>query len=328
MSESSAPISRFEERGQQQEEHVHGASCGHGHDDTAVNELYSPPLTETERAWQDIARAAYPGDRIAANMPDISKQSLNEMLGLSPNAQMAVPYTNLGKPNLPGAGRSTIDWDALSRGETVVISPINPLPNRPMTNLDFRRPGNLDVRPGGALEIPRLGGPDVRNGTGARLLDPVQDRNILSRVPDALYIGQKGTVTSTRNRSGESQEYWLAGDAARAFAKAQEMLAAKGKQIVVEGKNGAGRTVDTQTEIYNRSHGGRGFAAGKPTSSNHTRGNAMDVANYQDPDVKRALLAVGWRQGDSRGPIANDLHHFSFAGTPQSEGPRRPHRRR
>jgi D-alanyl-D-alanine dipeptidase len=156
----------------------------------------------------------------------------------------------------------------------------------------------------------------------------VQDSNILSRVPDALYIGQKGTITSTRNRGGETQEYWLAGDAARAFAKAQEILAAKGKQIIVEGKNGAGRTVDTQTEIYNRSRGGRGFAAGKPTSSNHTRGNAMDVANYTDPDVKRALLAVGWRQGDSRGPIANDLHHFSFAGTSQSQDQRRPNRRR
>lgn len=159
------------------------------------------------------------------------------------------------------------------------------------------------------------------------MLEPVQDRNVLARVPDALYIGQKGTVTSTRNRAGETQDYWLAGDAARAFAKAQEMLAEKGKHIIVSNKNGAGRTVDTQTEIYSRSRGGKNFVAGKPTASNHTRGVAMDVSNWQDPDVKRALIAVGWRQGDSRGPIANDLHHFSFAGTPQNVPHRRPNRR-
>ncbi len=328
MSESSAPLSRFAANEHQPEEHVHSAGCSHDHDDTPEAETLLPKLTDTEAAWQNIARAAWTqSEMTAANMPDISKQSLNEMLGLdfNPNTQVAVPYTNLGNPNLQGSGRSTIDWDALSRGETVVI---NPVPNRPARNLDLRVPGIPDIRPGGAIEFPRLNVPDLRSGAGARLLDPVQDRNILSHVPDALYIGQKGTITSTRNRGGETQEYWLSGDAARAFAKAQEILAAKGKQIIVSGKNGAGRTVDTQTEIYNRSRGGTSFAAGRPTSSNHTRGNAMDVSNYTDPDVKRALLAVGWRQGDSRGPIANDLHHFSFAGTPQSQEQRRANRRR
>ncbi len=323
MSESSAPLSRFGAHEHQPEEHVHSDACSHGHDDAADDARLSSPLTDTEKAWQEIARAAWTqGDRTAANMPDISKQNLNDMLGLG--AITAVPYTNLGNPNITGTGRSTIDWDALSRGETVVI---NPLPNRPVTNLDLRRPGNINIRPGAALEIPRLNGPDARNGAGARILDPVQDRAVLARVPDALYIGQKGTVTSTRNRAGETQDYWLSGDAARAFAKANEILAPKGKQIIVESKNGAGRTVDTQTEIYNRSRGGRSFAAGAPTSSNHTRGNAMDVANWKDPDVKRALLAVGWRQGDSRGPIANDLHHFSFAGTNQNLAQRRQNHR-
>ncbi|MBS1999497.1 MAG: hypothetical protein JSS86_24385 [Cyanobacteria bacterium SZAS LIN-2] len=142
----------------------------------------------------------------------------------------------------------------------------------------------------------------------------VHDPKILSRVPDAKLIGASGVVTSMANRRGEVQQYWLASDAAHALNQANQMLAAKGKQVLLEGKNAAGRTVDTQTEIYTRSHGGKTFAAGAPTSSNHTRGRALDIANYQDPDVARALKAVGFRQGDSHGPIKGDEHHFSFAG--------------
>lgn len=159
--------------------------------------------------------------------------------------------------------------------------------------------------------------PDGLSDRAARLLQPVTDRRILAQVPDAMYIGQGGKVTSTGNRAGERQEYWLAGDPARAFARAQEMLAAKGKSIIVSDKNGAGRTVDTQTEIYTRSKGGSSFAAGKPLASNHVRGNAMDVQNYRDPDVFAALKAVGFRQGDSRGPIKNDEWHFSWGGNPR-----------
>lgn len=145
-------------------------------------------------------------------------------------------------------------------------------------------------------------------------LQRVNDPEILARVPDAKYIGPSGRITSMDNRAGEIKPYWLAADAANAFAEANEMLAAKGKRIILQGKNAAGRTVDTQTEIYTRSNGGKSFAAGAPTSSNHTRGRALDIANYQDPDVARALKAVGFRQGDSRGPIKGDEHHFSFPG--------------
>ncbi len=317
MTESTAPSHNFSPQDRQR---------------SPEREVLSAPHADADETWQNIARAAWTQtEMLAATMPEISKQNMNEMLGLNfnPGARAAVPYTGLTNFESPGSRKGLIDWEALSRGESVVI---NPLPTRQTTGLDPRNQG--------LLNIPRIGGPEIgRPGDqalgpqfgspGGKLLEPVRDPSVLSRVPDALYIGQKGTVTSMRNRGGEQQEYWLAGDAARAFAKAQEILATKGKQIVVSDKNGAGRTVDTQTEIYNRSNGGRGFAAGKPTSSNHTVGRAMDVSNYTDPDVKRALLAVGWRQGDSRGPIANDLHHFSFAGSPQSEGPqRRPGRRR
>lgn len=145
-------------------------------------------------------------------------------------------------------------------------------------------------------------------------LQKVHDPEVLARVADAKYIGPSGRVTSMDNRAGEIKPYWLAADAANAFAEANEMLAAKGKRIILQGKNAAGRTVDTQTEIYTRSNGGKSFAAGAPTLSNHTRGRALDIANYQDPDVARALKAVGFRQGDSRGPIKGDEHHFSFPG--------------
>ncbi len=311
MPESTAPQPRF---------------AAQEHDHSHETEHFAASPTETDDAWQNIARAAWAqGAMSGNNMPDISKQSLNEMLGLNFNPNTTGGFTDrpMTQTSLPG-GKSLIDWEALSRGETVTITPISPAPNRPAAGLDPRWPG-IPVRPE-VREGRENGkfGPNVFGGS-ARLLEPVRDQAVLARVPDALYIGQKGTVTSTRNRGGETQEYWLAGDAARAFAKAQEILAAKGKQIIVSDKNGAGRTVDTQTEIYHRSQGGRGFAAGKPTSSNHTIGRAMDVSNWKDPDVKRALLAVGWRQGDSRGPIANDLHHFSFAGSPQQDGPPRRH---
>lgn len=330
MSESSSPLPRFAVH---EHNHAHSHDHSHEHDQTAAPEKdpFALSVADTEAAWQSIARAAWTqGERPGSTMPDIRNQSLNEMLGLNfnPNTRTATPYTSLTNRGRPDASQSVIDWSALSRGETVVINPIASLPNRPITPADMRRPPNSDRYSPGNLEIPRLGGPDIRNNSGARLLDPVRDPAILSRVPDALYIGQRGKVTSTRNRAGETQDYWLSGNAARAFAKANEILAPKGKQIIVEDKNGAGRTVDTQTEIYNRSNGGRSFKAGAPTSSNHTRGNAMDVANHNDPDVKRALLAAGWRQGDSRGPIANDLHHYSFPGVAPQDAPRRSNHRR
>jgi hypothetical protein len=149
------------------------------------------------------------------------------------------PSTRCRRDNL-------LDWDHVNK-ELILPS---------TQRQDIRNPGDRSQ-----LATPL----DFGTGTSKRLLEPVTDRAVLARVPDALYIGQKGTVTSTRNRAGETQEYWLSGDAAKAFARAQEMLAAKGKQIIVSDKNGAGRTVDTQTEIYTRSRNGRGFAAGRPS---------------------------------------------------------------
>lgn len=295
--------------------------------------LAGPSESDANEAWRNISRAAWTRNEMtAASMPDISQQSLNEMLGLSARPGERPPGARYAALSDTTGSRSMIDWNALAAGKTITI---NPLPERQMTGM---QPGRriAALPPSGMMDAqfardraPSNGALDLNAGGGRKLLEPVQDQAVLSRVPDALYIGQRGTVTSMRNRGGESQEYWLSGNAAKAFARAQEMLAEKGKQIIVSDKNGAGRTVDTQTEIYTRSRNGRGFAAGRPTESNHTRGNAMDVSNWQDPDVKRALLANGWRQGDSRGPIKGDLHHFSFAGTRSQDAPEptRPTRR-
>lgn len=172
------------------------------------------------------------------------------------------------------------------------------------------------------IKIPEVKAPDDRlpevakeAGGPPKMLDKVTDPAILKQVPDALYIGQEGTVTSTRNRKGETKPYWLSGDAAKALADANKILEPLGKKVVLESKNSAGRTIDTQTEIYQRSNGGTSFAAGAPTKSNHVRGRAMDIANHEDKDVRRALLAVGFKQGDSRGTIAGDEHHWSFPGS-------------
>ncbi len=172
------------------------------------------------------------------------------------------------------------------------------------------------------VKIPEVKAPDDRlpevakeTGGPPKMLDRVTDPAILKQVPDALYIGQEGTVTSTSNRKGETKPYWLSGDAARALADANKILEPLGKKVVLESKNSAGRTIDTQTEIYQRSKGGTTFAAGAPTKSNHVRGRAMDIANHEDKDVRRALLAVGFKQGDSRGTIAGDEHHWSFPGS-------------
>lgn len=303
--------------------------CDHDQTAAAAKENFAvAPLNSTEEAWQNIARASWtPGTSIGESllknngtMPEISRQSLDQMLGLSfdPNIRPAAAHRQIG---LPQQQNSAIDWDKLARGEVVTIHPAvfrpAPLPgmNQGRSELPDLRRGRPEINRGNELFVPPLDGTK-------RLLEPVRDQAVLSRVPDALYVGQKGLVTSMSNRRGEQQDYWLAGEAARAFARAQEMLAAKGKSIQISGKNGAGRTVDTQTEIYSRSRGGTTFVAGKPTSSNHTFGRALDISNWRDPDVQNALKAVGWRHGDSRGPIKNDLHHWSFPETQQ----RRPTR--
>lgn len=316
-------------------QHSDVCNCGDDNDESDSAEDLSRAM------WSKDAMQSAAFGRNSAT-PDLARMPWHQMLGLdSPihstntnnqNLRRDMPTAQLAALHNPREQRSLIDWNALSAGQTIVI---NPLAGRNTDTAARPDPRRIDTRPTGGPELPRIAIPELQRGPmdgrlatsgGKQILEQVRDPAILARVPDALYIGQRGLVTSMNNRQGEVQDYWLSGPAARAFAKAQEMLASKGKQMIVSDKNGAGRTVDTQSEIYSRSRGGRGFAAGKPTMSNHTRGNAMDVSNWNDPDVKVALRAVGFRQGDSKGPIKNDLHHWSFAGTPQEDNSRRRRR--
>jgi hypothetical protein len=147
---------------------------------------------------------------------------------------------------------------------------------------------------------------------GQRVTDP----RVLAQVPDATYIGLKGDITLADQSARQGwvrqsdQPYWLAGRPAHAFLWAQEELAKVGKKLDVSGLNGAGRLHSQEEAIRARGV----FAAPSSRISNHEVGRALDIDNWSDPDVSRVLRRAGFRQGDRRGPIGNDLHHFSFAG--------------
>lgn len=107
---------------------------------------------------------------------------------------------------------------------------------------------------------------------------------------------------------------WLDRPAAQAYLMINEELAALGKKLMPASHcadcaniNSLGRT-NTQQAIAT------GLAA-RPGNSEHERGAALDVKNYNDPDVARLLRKYGFVQGNlSRPnvPIPNDAHHFSF----------------
>lgn len=245
--------------------------------------------TPAEKATEEATKAKTPGGK-AAGEETAKVKTPNEKMAGEETSHVKVPNEKtaeeLAKPKPPG--------ESMAGEETTKA----------------KTPAEMVEKP----KLPEERLPEVTS-TSPKILDPVSDSAILKQVPDALYIGQEGTVTSTKNPKGETKPFWLSGDAARALADANKMLEPLGKKVQLESKNSAGRTIDTQTEIYNRSNHGSSFAAGAPTKSNHVRGRAMDIANHEDRDVRRALLAVGFKQGDSRGTIAGDEHHWSFPGS-------------
>jgi hypothetical protein len=112
--------------------------------------------------------------------------------------------------------------------------------------------------------------------------------------------------------------YWLAGDAAKSYLDVNAALDPKHKKIEVDRLNGAGRTLGQEEGIAWRNTG----VHAKPGKSNHGFGRAIDLQDdddakvqpSDDPDIRAALHANGYRQGDSHGPLKNDLHHWSYAG--------------
>ncbi|HEY9731971.1 MAG TPA: hypothetical protein V6C89_08665 [Drouetiella sp.] len=175
-----------------------------------------------------------------------------------------------------------------------------------------------------------------------RALDSVKNHDralyekIKTKVIDPLYIGESGNITvSTHDKNGnvngctfiQNVPYWESGAAARAFVKVNKILAKKGKVLHADPLNGAGRTLAQEESIAWRASG----IHAKVGKSNHGFGIAIDFNDdpdpnaktqiYDDPFVNATLHAHGWRQGDSRGPIKNDLHHWSFVGpAPAKDG--------
>ncbi len=166
-----------------------------------------------------------------------------------------------------------------------------------------------------------------------KALERVQDKDpqlynrIKNKVKDPRYIGQTGDITeSTHDKKGQvngctfiqNAPYWLAADAAKSYLDVNSQLNAKHKEIEVDHLNGAGRTLGQEEAIAWRNTG----VHAKPGQSNHGFGKAIDLQDHDgggvqpsdDKDIREALHANGYRQGDSHGPLKNDLHHWSYAG--------------
>lgn len=176
-----------------------------------------------------------------------------------------------------------------------------------------------------------------------KALDSVKDRDpelfkqIQAKVFEPRYIGVLGNITvSTHDKDGnvngcqfiQNVPYWESGQAAKAFVAVNKRLARKGRKLEVDSLNGAGRTLAQEESIAWRNSG----VHAKVGKSNHGFGNAIDFKDapdqnvkgqiYDDAFVNATLHAHGWRQGDSRGPIQNDFHHWSFVGPgPAKDGP-------
>jgi hypothetical protein len=166
-----------------------------------------------------------------------------------------------------------------------------------------------------------------------KAMDRVQDKDpalyarIKDKVKDPRYIGQVGDITeATHDKKGrvngcvfiQNTPYWESGPAAQSILDGNADLAPKGKAIEADTLNAAGRTLGQEEAIAWRNTG----VHAKPGKSNHGFGRAIDLKTrpdgelqpWKDPEIREAMHAHGWRQGDSHGPIKNDLHHWSWAG--------------
>ena len=175
--------------------------------------------------------------------------------------------------------------------------------------------------------------PNLTPGIDAKPMERVQDRDpelykeIKGKVKDPRYIGQNGDITvSTHDKKGhingctfvQNTPYWLDYNAAKSYLDVNKALAPKHKEITVDHLNGAGRTLGQEEGIAWRNTG----LHAKPGKSNHGFGRAIDIQDQDgaksqpsdDKEVREALHANGFRQGDSHGPLKNDLHHWSYTG--------------
>lgn len=142
-------------------------------------------------------------------------------------------------------------------------------------------------------------------------------QEVRSRHPDAILIGENGNIRYM-NSNGEftlkqNVPLWLPRAAGLAFLRAQEEATRNGVPIRLEdgprNYNPAGRTNSQQQSAVRTAR-----VAARVGASRHQSTGAMDLQNWNNPVVQRALRNNGWQHGDGRGPIANDYHHWSYAG--------------
>lgn len=176
------------------------------------------------------------------------------------------------------------------------------------------------------LELVRGQGQPIP-GSGKMALEPVTDPKILNDVSkrhdgskiEPTYIGVDNAASykgdDGKKHIAAGTPAWLDKPAARAFVMMNEKLAEKGKRAILASE---GDSKDGAINSAGRSHTQQKIATGiraKPGHSEHERGGALDVRNFNDPDVKAALKEFGFVQGNlSRPgvPIRNDAWHFSF----------------
>ncbi len=180
---------------------------------------------------------------------------------------------------------------------------------------------------------PRYENPDAplnpvapNQNNGLRMpMEPVTDASIVNDISkrrngervDPVYVGvdnRESYKAQDGTKKIRNAPAWLDRPAAQAYLMINEELAALGKKLLPASHcadcaniNSLGRT-NTQQAIAS------GLRAA-PGNSEHERGAALDVKNFNDPDVSRLLRKYGFVQGNlSRPnvPIPNDAHHFSF----------------
>ena len=149
------------------------------------------------------------------------------------------------------------------------------------------------------------------------ILEQSYVREVMSRHPDAVLIGENGNIRYM-NSTGEftlkhNVPLWMPRAAGQAFIRAQQEATRNGVPIRLEdgprSYNPAGRTNSQQQSAVRTAR-----IAARVGASRHQGSGAADIMNWNNPVVQRALRNNGWQHGDGRGPIANDYHHWSFAG--------------
>lgn len=141
-------------------------------------------------------------------------------------------------------------------------------------------------------------------------LKPVKDQKIVTDVvPNAVYIDNshiEGGQGHRRNEQcqTETQQYWLSKNTAEALMRAQKALLDAGKDpLVLRNMNGAGRRALDRELIKkcapNQPHAKR--------RSQHEFGISIDVDNYDNPDVRKAIEKEGFVHN-----VPGDRPHFTY----------------